>query len=209
MELFDISLTISQELPIWPGDPNIELTKISQIAKGDLANVTHLSAAVHIGTHIDAPDHFLNNEEYVEDIPLDLLVGPALVVEVITNQHISLEDLSCLDLPPGAKRILFKPSNSQYWAKGEVEFQQDYIALSPGAAHSLVERGVELVGVDYLSVAPFEDPAPTHQILLGNNVLIIEGLNLSGVTPGEYTLFCLPLKIKNADGAPARVLISR
>jgi len=209
MKLYDISLTIAEDLPVWPGDPKIELKKISQIDNGEEANVTHLSACVHIGTHVDAPDHFLGNGETVENLSLDLLVGPALVVEVPVEGQITAMDLQSITIPEGTKRLLIKTANSQIWAEGLKEFKEDFIAIEADAAEYLVNQRVEVVGVDYLSVAPFADPAPTHQILLKAGTLIIEGLNLSEIVPGEYTLYCLPLKIKGSDGAPARVLLQK
>ncbi|NQS91505.1 MAG: cyclase family protein [Chloroflexi bacterium] len=209
MTLYDISLTISENLPTWPGDPKIELKKISLITEGQEANVTHLSASVHIGTHVDAPDHFLGNGQTVENLPLDLLVGPAVVVELTGTGMISSKDLESAGIPKGTRRLLIKTANSQYWAEENQSFQEDFIALEADAAAALVSLGVEVVGVDYLSVAPFADPAPTHRVLLENNVIIIEGLDLSKIESGEYHLMCLPLKIGGSDGAPARVLLQR
>jgi arylformamidase len=207
MTLYDISLTYSKNLPIWPGDPEIELKQISSIQDGELANVTHLSMCVHAGTHVDAPDHFLGNDQTVEDIPIDLMVGPAAVIKITTDKTITKEDLDDIDFPVKIKRILFKTTNSDFWKAGIKEFQEGFIGLSPEAAAYLVELGIEVLGVDYLSVAPYYDPAPTHKILLEAGVLIIEGLDLSRVEPGEYTLICPPLKISGSDGAPARVLL--
>ncbi len=209
MTLYDISLTIAEDLPVWPGDPKIELRKISKIEDGEEANVTHISASVHIGTHVDAPDHFMGNGQTVENLQLDLLVGAAFVVEMHVDGQVSAVDLQSASIPEGTKRLLIKTANSQLWAEGVTEFKSDFIALEADAAAYLVNQGVEVVGVDYLSVAPFADPAPTHRILLEAGVLVIEGLNLSGVEPGEYTLLCLPLKISGSDGAPARVLLQR
>jgi arylformamidase len=209
MKLFDISLTIAEDLPVWPGDPKIEIKKISQIEDGEDANVTHLSSCVHIGTHVDAPDHFLGNHQTVEKLPLDLLVGPAYVVELDVIGQISAANLHKAAIPEGTRRLLFKTTNSQVWEQAYGDFKEDFIALQADAAAVLVERGVEVVGVDYLSVAPFDDPAPTHRILLEAGVLVIEGLNLAGIEAGEYRLYCLPIKIKGSDGAPARVLLQR
>ena len=209
MTLFDISLTIAEDLPVWPGDPKIELKKISKIEDGEEANVTHISACVHIGTHVDAPDHFLGNGQTVDNLPLDLLVGAAFVVEMHVDGQISAVDLQSASIPEGTKRLLIKTANSQLWTEGVKEFKSDFIALEADAAAFLVNKGVEVVGVDYLSVAPFANPAPTHRILLEAGVLVIEGLNLSGIEPGEYALMCLPLKISGSDGAPARVLLQR
>ena len=207
MTLYDISLTISEDFPTWPGDPPIKLKMISQIDKGDLANVTHLSAPVHMGTHVDAPDHFLNNGNTVEDIPLDFLVGPVLVLEVPSPEVITAGDLDALKIPEGTRRIIFKTSNSEYWKGEQHTFQKNFVALGSEAAARLVELGLNVVGVDYLSVAPYNEPIPTHKILLEAGILIIEGLDLSRVSAGEYKLYCLPLKIAGSDGAPARVLL--
>jgi arylformamidase len=209
MTLYDISLTIAEDLPVWPGDPKIELKKISKIEDGEEANETHISACVHIGTHVDAPDHFLGNGQTVENLQLDLLVGAAFVVEMHVDGQVSAVDLQSASIPEGTKRLLIKTANSQLWAEGVTEFKSDFIALEADAAAYLVNQGVEVVGVDYLSVAPFADPAPTHRILLEAGVLVIEGLNLSGIDSGVYTLMCLPLKIRRSDGAPARVLLQR
>lgn len=209
MTLFDVSLTISEELPTWPGDPPIEIKKISQIENGDLVNVTHLSAPVHMGTHVDAPDHFLGNGKTVDDIPLEYLVGPARVVEVSSQNLISLKDLEDLHIPESTRRLLFKTANSKLWQDNNQIFQKDFVALGSAAAARLVELGIQVVGVDYLSVAAFDEPVPTHKILLEAGVLIIEGLDLSRVAAGEYQLYCLPLKIAGSDGAPARVLLEK
>jgi arylformamidase len=207
MTLHDISLTISEDLPTWPGDPPIELRKISQIDQGDLANVTHLSTPVHMGTHIDAPDHFLNNGKTVETIPLEYFIGPVLVVHIDGSKIISAEDLIAQNISPTTERLIFKTSNSNYWKNNINVFQEDFIALGPDASELLVKMGIKVVGVDYLSVAAYHEPVPTHKILLDANILIIEGLDLSQIDPGEYKLYCLPLKIGSSDGAPARVLL--
>jgi len=207
MTLYDISLTYTEDLPTWPGDPTIQLKQISSIEDGEMANVTHLSMCAHSGTHVDDPDHFLGNGKTVESIPLELMVGPAAVVEIRAERTITAADLISAQIPAGTKRILLKTANSEVWAAGNMVFQEDFIAPDGEAAKYLVKLGVKVIGVDYLSVAPFTDPEPTHKILLKAGVLIIEGLDLSGVEPGEYTLYCLPLKIGGADGAPARVLL--
>ncbi len=207
MTLYDVSLVISEGMPIWPGDPRPKITKLSQIEDGEIANTTKLSSCVHIGTHVDAPDHFLNNGSTVEHIPLDLLVGKVSIVEVQSAGQISAEALRSAGIDGSQKRLLIKTTNSDLWAAGVQEFHEDFIAIDPDAAAYLVELGIEIIGVDYLSVAPYKDPEPTHKILLDAGILIIEGLNLSAIPAGEYRLYCLPLKIQGADGAPARVLL--
>ena len=209
MDIHDISLPLSNDLPSWPGDPRPRIKRIHNISKGDDSNVTHLSMTAHTGTHIDAPDHFLDSGETLDQIPLGLFVGPVQVVELPSGRDITAEMIQEADIPAHTKRILFKTRNSQLWEQGVKDFQKDFMALDEKAAEYLVSRDVEVVGVDYLSVAPFRAPKATHQILLEGKVLIIEGLDLSGIEPGQYTLYCLPLNIPEAEGAPARVLLGR
>lgn len=209
MDIHDISLPLSNDLPSWPGDPRPRIKRIHNISEGDDSNVTHLSMTAHTGTHIDAPDHFLDSGETLDQIPLGLFIGPVQVVELPSGRDITAEMIQEADIPAHTKRVLFKTRNSQLWEQGVKEFQKDFIALDEKAAEYLVSRDLEVVGVDYLSVAPFRAPKATHQILLEGKVLIIEGLDLSGIEPGQYTLYCLPLNIPEAEGAPARVLLGR
>ncbi len=208
MTIFDISLTISPSLPTWPGDPALELKQIESMDKGAHANVTHISAAVHLGTHVDAPHHFLNDGRTVENLPLDVLTGPCYVVQLPDGvEAITAEMLERMELTFDFKRILFGTSNSHWWKNGETKFQTDFVAITEDGADWLVKRGVQLVGVDYLSVAPYGDSVPTHTVLLKAGVVVVEGLNLSQVSRGFYDLYCLPLKIAGSDGAPARAIL--
>lgn len=208
MTIHDISLTISPDLPIWPGDPGLELEKISSMDKGAEVNVTRLSAAVHLGTHVDAPHHFLNDGRTVEGLSLEVLTGPCYVLQLPDGvDAITAEVLERSEITSDMKRILFGTSNSHLWAKGEKEFQTDFVAITEDGAEWLVEHEVQLVGVDYLSVAPYGDSVPTHKTLLEAGVVIVEGLNLSKVMRGFYDLYCLPLKIAGSDGAPARAIL--
>jgi arylformamidase len=208
MTIYDISLTLSATLPVWPGDPRIELTQVASMDQGAEVNVTRLNAAVHIGTHVDAPHHFLNDGRTVENLPLEVLTGPCYVVQLPDGiEAITAEVLERTEINKDMKRILFGTRNSHLWAKGETEFQTDFVAITEDGAEWLVERGVQLVGVDYLSVAPYSDPAPTHHILLKAGVVIVEGLNLAQIIRGFYDLYCLPLKIAGSDGAPARAIL--
>ncbi|MBC8504988.1 MAG: cyclase family protein [Anaerolineales bacterium] len=209
MKIYDISLTISPELPTWPGDPGVNLERISKMEDGADANVTHMSLGVHTGTHVDAPFHFMGGEsDTVETLALDILTGPAHVIYLPdVAVDITVDDLQTADIPDGTTRLLLKTNNSDWWAAGNNTFQEDFLALDVEAAEWLVQRGVKLVGVDYLSVAPFRAGVPTHRVLLGAGVIALEGLDLSAVEPGEYTLYCLPLKIQGSDGAPARAIL--
>jgi arylformamidase len=208
MKIFDISLTISPSLPVWPGDPPIELERVESMDKGAHVNVSHLSAGVHIGTHVDAPHHFLNDGHTVEQLPLDVLTGPCYVMQLPDGvEAITADVLAGVPFPTDAIRILFRTSNSRFWARGEKDFQENFVAVKEDGAKWLVGRGVQLVGVDYLSVAPFGASVPTHKILLEAGVVVVEGLDLSTVTRGFYELYCLPLKIQGSDGAPARAIL--
>jgi arylformamidase len=206
MKIFDVSVPISSRLPTWPGDPKVSLERVSSIAKGDAANVSRLDAGVHTGTHVDAPVHFVDGATGIDSIPLETLVGPCLVVEADPPWL----ELRAEDLPATPHtRILFKTRNSARWAARKVDFETEFVAVGLELARRLVAEDKILVGVDYLSVesyhAPFEHPV--HHTLLEARIVVIEGLDLSGVEPGEYDLYCLPLKLVASDGAPARTML--
>jgi arylformamidase len=208
MTIYDISLTISPSLPTWPGDPGLTLEQFEAMDSGAHVNVTKISTSVHMGTHVDAPHHFLNDGRTVEDLPLDVLTGPCYVTQLPDGiDAITAEVLDRTEITADMKRVLFGTSNSHFWAHGETEFQEEFVAITEDGAEWLVERGVQLVGVDYLSVAPFGDSEPTHKVLLKAGVVVVEGLNLSMVMRGFYDLYCLPLKIAGSDGAPARAIL--
>jgi arylformamidase len=207
MHIHDISLPISESLVVWPGDPPVRITQPLHLDRGDEATVSHLDMGAHTGTHVDAPAHFIPEGSGVDALDLNVLVGPALVVHALEADALSAEVLATLPIPPGTERILFRTRNSELWARGEHAFQEDFVAITEDGARWLIERGTRLVGVDYLSVAPFDDVTPTHRALLRAGVVPLEGLNLSGIEPGVYQLVCLPLKIADADGAPARTIL--
>ncbi len=208
MPLYDISLTISPSMPVWPGDPTVDLVQVQSMDKGDHINMTKMAMSVHTGTHVDAPHHFLNNHKTVENLPLDILTGPCYVIQLPDDvDEIDAEALERMPISEGTKRLLFGTSNSKFWAKGENNFQKDFVSISEDGAEWLVDHGIELVGVDYLSVAPFGEGTPTHTVLLKAGVVVVEGLNLAKVPRGFYDLYCLPLKIAGSDGAPARAIL--
>jgi arylformamidase len=206
MSIYDISLLISESLVVWPGDPTVSVTQVSHLDRGDHATVSRLEMGAHTGTHVDAPAHFVQGGAGVDVLDLSALVGLALVAEARDADALTADVLAELAIPLGAERLLFRTRNSDLWAQG-VEFDEDFVAITEDGARWLVERGVRLVGVDYLSVAPFGVSKPTHEMLLQAGVVVVEGLNLSGVRPGMYQLVCLPLKIEGADGAPARAIL--
>jgi len=207
MHTYDISLPISSDLPVWPGDPPFERNLIDSIARGGQTNTSFLAMSAHMGTHIDAPDHFLGNGRTIENLPLNILTGRVYVLHLPAADLITAAMLAQADIPPRTRRILFKTRNSELWKQKEKNFQTDFVALAPDAAEYLVEHGFKLVGIDYLSIAPYDNGRPTHQILLRAGIVIVEGLDLSAVSPGRYTLHCLPLKLVGSDGAPARAIL--
>ncbi|MBN9388316.1 MAG: cyclase family protein [Chloroflexi bacterium] len=209
-ELYDISVSLRPGLAVWPGDPSLELEKIGTISGGGVANITKILASAHTGTHMDAPVHFIDGATGIDQFSLDALVGTVYVLDFThLDHHIGAADLDASGLPAGAERVLFKTTNSAIWDDPS-EFHTDYIALAPDGAQWLVDRGIKLVGNDYLSIEQFEPSRPdTHYTLLGKKVVVVEGVDLRGIEPGEYTIFALPIKIKDADGAPARVLLGR
>jgi arylformamidase len=207
MHTYDITLTLSPDLPVWPGDSPFVIERVETIDGGGNANVSVVKMGVHTGTHVDAPDHFLNDGISVDQLPLDVLVGRAYVLHLPDVDLIDAATLEQADIPPRTRRILFKTRNSNYWAGGVSTFQEDFVALSEDAAEFLVDRNVKLIGVDYLSVAPYGASRPTHEILLKAGVVVVEGLNLAEVSQGRYTIHCLPMKIAGAEGAPARVIL--
>jgi arylformamidase len=207
-KIFDISLTMHPGMVVWPGDPPVEMHRLTKIEEGANCNVTFLSMAVHAGTHVDAPYHFLSDGTTIETLPLNVLVGPVQVVEM--PEECGLIDRNALEnvkFIPGVTRVLFKTRNQHTWAAGGREFDKNFVAVAADAAALLVEKGFRLVGVDYLSIAPFNSSRPTHEILLGAKVVLLEGINLTDVEPGFYTLYCLPLKLAGSDGAPARTIL--
>jgi len=208
MRIHDISLTVTSQLPTWPGDPKVELERVEKIEDGANANVSRLAAGVHTGTHVDAPFHFLPEGTAVDTLPLDVLFGAVQVVELGDEVDlITAEIIQSAGLIHGVERVLFKTRNSQFWARRESEFQTDFVAVSADGADYLVQQGIQLVGIDYLSIAPYKNSRPTHQILLKAKIVVIEGLDLSEIKPGVYQLACLPLKLGGSDGAPARTVL--
>lgn len=207
MRIYDISIGISPDLPVWPGDPPVTLERVGEIAKGANSNVSRLVCGVHVGTHVDAPVHFLDGREGVELLSLKSLMGRAYVVELGDADVLDAATLQSAGIPPRTRRVLFKTRNSKLWSGGVQEFREDFVAVDVSGAEWLTQRGFHLVGVDYLSVAPFGESGPTHRILLEAGVVVVEGLDLSEVTQGRYALYCLPLKLMGSDGAPARAIL--
>jgi len=211
MKVYDISLPISPHMPVWPGDPPVELQQISSIQHGDHANVSQIKMSVHTGTHIDAPHHFINSGKTINQLPLEKLIGQVLVMEIDEDVDIITESVltNHLDWPMlnTEKKVLFKTRNSALWKTHPTAFQSDYVGIDKSGAACLANLGLDLIGMDYLSVTPFNETLEPHQILLAQDIILLEGINLSEIERGIYQLFCLPLNIENCDGAPARAIL--
>lgn len=207
MTIVDLTLPITPSLVVWPGDPPVALDQVLSIERGDGCTLTHLRCSAHVGTHVDAPGHFVAGGATVEALALDTLLGPVWVTET-TARRIGADTLAPL-IPAAVPRVLLRTPNSAAWAAGVTAFDEDYAALTPDGARWLVDAGVQLVGVDGLSVARDDTMAETHRILLGGGVVVLEGLALAGLELGWWELLCLPLKLVGSDGAPARVVVRR
>lgn len=209
-KIIDISVALTSQIPTWPGSVGFHLLPSLRLESGDIANVSRLDTDVHVGTHVDAPWHFVAGGETVENLSLEVLIGTAIVVYLPHVSSITSQDLESLNLPLETTRLLLHTRNSNLWENQNPEFQKDFVALTTEAAQWVVDRGIRLIGIDYLSVQRYDDSPLTHEILLKAGVIIVEGLNLARVRSGMYQLVCLPLKLVGADGSPARaVLISQ
>lgn len=208
MKIYDVTVAISDRVPIYEGDPRVKIDAVRQLANGDSANVSNVCCGAHTGTHVDAPNHFIDGTRRVEELDLDKLVGKCVVV-AIEDSIISIEPEHLPNLD-GVERIVFKTRNSQFWSEPERGFRTDFTYVSTDAARVLAEHNIKLVGVDYLSVEEFgsKDHA-THRTLLEKEIVILEGLDLRDVPPGEYEIVCLPLKYIGGagDGSPARTIL--
>lgn len=196
-------------MPVWPGDPAVVVERVADVqTEGDI-RLSRLTCGTHTGTHVDAPLHVLPDGDAVDRLRLEALLGPAYVLYHPRAVHITAYDLEDGSIPRDCRRLLLKTLNSERDLFSQGHLRTDYVALTADAARWLVERRLLLVGLDALSVDPYECADLTaHRILLASGIVIVEGLNLRYVLPGDYTLHCLPLRIEGADGAPARVVLS-
>lgn len=210
MPIYDVSVPITARTPVYPGDPGIDIQQWSALSRGDSANVSFLHLGAHTATHVDAPAHFIEGGKKLSELPLDVLIGPARVLDVphemkeIDHRFVAESDLRSVT------RLLFKTRNSSFWSESSEGFRRDFTYLTRTAADLLVDMGIRLVGIDYLSIEKFKSGThETHLSLLSNNIIILEGLNLRDVPEGDYELICLPLLIAEGtgDGAPARTIL--
>jgi arylformamidase len=205
MKLIDVSVPLDASLPTYPGNTPFSLEAIKRLARGESSNVSTVHMSAHTGTHVDAPRHFFDGAAGIDMLPLEMLIGRVRLIEVRARKGIGPDELADIDLSEDV-RVLIKTPNSRLW--GSPEFNPDYVGVTEAGAKHLVGHGIKVLGVDYLSVEQFKQPgAPAHHVLLGGGTIVIEGLNLRDVEPGVYEMFCLPLRIVGAEGAPARVVL--
>jgi arylformamidase len=207
--LIDVSLAIGPDLLVWPGNPGVAITPTSRISRGDSSNVSEVRLGSHTGTHVDPPSHFVDGGTTAQDLPLDVMMGSATVADLRgVADPIGPGELAGLSLNEDVARLLLRTDNSALWAADPRGFPDEYVSLSPDGARWLVDHGIRLIGIDFLSIEARGAPGhPTHRTLLEAGVVILEGLDLSGVEPGAYTLVCFPLKIVGGDGAPTRAVL--
>lgn len=206
--LIDISMPLQADMPAWPGTPGLRTSSYMAIAAGQQANATQIVMDAHSGTHIDAPRHFIDDGATVDKVGLDVLVGPAWVADATGAPYIDRQLLESLDIPSDTARLLLQTDNSFHAELRRSPFRKDYVALTADAAEWVVERGLMLVGIDFLSIQRFDDPPDAHLVLLRAGVVILEGLDLHAVAcPARWRLVCLPLSIPGIEAAPARAVL--
>jgi arylformamidase len=205
MKLYDATLPIQEGMVTFPGDPPFQIKPFFQRQKGDPFDLALMSMGTHLGTHLDPPAHYLERGATVDQLPLDTLVGPGMVLDMTGRTSVDQKDLEASEIGDHV-RVLLKTDNGARLL--DTSFYEDYVYLTEEGARYLARRGVQLVGIDYLSIERYKNPgAPVHQVLLEAGIVVVEGVHLLGVAPGPYEIFCLPLRIKGADGAPARVIL--
>ena len=210
MKIYDITFPISENVPVYEGDPKVKIDVTASLEKGDAANVTGLCFGAHTATHVDAPNHFIDGTRKVHELDLHKLIGDCRVLE-LDESVLAIEPKHIENLE-NVERILFKTRNSQFWNEPEKGFRKDFTYITPEAAQVLADAEIKLVGIDYLSVEKFgAESFDTHITLLEKEIVIVEGLDLREIPAGDYELICLPLKVisKTGDGAPARTVLRR
>jgi arylformamidase len=211
--IIDVSIPVHPGMLVYPEDPAVELEPAKRIDRGDPSNVSTLRLGTHTGTHVDPPAHFLPGGPTADVLPLDVLVGPAVVVDLRDAEGaIGPADLDRLALPDGVERLLLRTANSELWGRSAgAAFPDSWIGLAADGAGWIVEHGVRLAGIDFLSIEPPDTGVgvgfPTHRALLAAGVVVVEGLDLREAPAGRYEMLCLPLRLAGGDGAPARVVL--
>jgi arylformamidase len=204
--LIDVSMEVYSGMMVWPGDDGVDLHRVQKMEEGAHSNLSRLQCGVHTGTHVDAPFHFIPGGKTIEQVPLEALMGPAWVAEFPDIQRIGAAELKAAGIPEGTERLLLKTRNSKTLGR-TTAFREEYAGLEESGAKWILETGIRLVGNDYLSVACRDQTGPVHKLLLGAGIIFVEGLSLEEVPPGACRFYCLPLKLKGSDGAPARAIV--
>ncbi len=204
--IIDVSMEVFPGMLVWPGDDGVDLHRTQKMEEGAHNNSSRLACGVHTGTHVDAPLHFIPGGNTIDRLPLDILCGPAWTADFTSVQRIGADALERAGIPSGTKRLLLKSANSQVIESMTV-FRDDYAGLDESGAKWIVEKGIRLVGNDFLSIACRDQTGPVHRVLLGAGVIPVEGLILKDVPPGACTFTCLPVKLRGSDGAPARAMV--
>ncbi|MCX8042739.1 MAG: cyclase family protein [Desulfobacterota bacterium] len=208
MQIIDITVPLLPGMPVWPGDPEVVIKRLKDIDHGADCTVTQIAGTVHMGTHVDAPAHFIRGGSTVSEMALEIFMGDAVVADAGDASAITPEVLDRFSLPDDTVRLLIKTKNSRLWDNHRHEFYCDFVALTPEAAQWIAARNIRLLGIDYLSVQRFADrDGRTHRILLEMGIVLLEGLDLRSASAGSYRLVCLPLNITGCEGAPARAVL--
>ena len=206
--MYDITIPISSQTPVWTGDKEVKIQRDRSIAAGADYNVSLLEMGVHTGTHMDAPYHVIDGGRTVDQIPLEQLIGQAQVVVVPPEvETIGADFLSRCGLSEGVERVLFKTRNSKFWNDQPLRFRENFVGVEASGARWLVEKGIILAGIDWFSISPMNDLKTPHEILLRGGAVILENLDLRRTPAGSYELICLPLKLAGTDGAPVRAIL--
>lgn len=207
MRIIDITRTIESGMPVWPGDPEVKLEWLSQISEGGAVNLTAITMCAHAGTHIDMPSHFLERGRNLDNLDLGVVIGNARVVSVPPEVK-AIDEAFLKQIPlEGLERVLFKTSNDALVEADSPWFNEDFVALNASGALFLAATGCKLVGIDAMSIALFNDPEGGHLPLLEAGMVVLEGLNLDEVAPGDYQLIGLPLKLGGREGSPVRAVL--
>lgn len=202
----DITVPLSNGMAHWPSDPQVQIKRIHDMKDGDLDNLTHISMCAHSGTHMDAPCHFRKSAKTIDKMPIPAGIGKARVIEILDKEFITVEEIRPYRIRKG-ERILFKTKNSRSRWDNKA-FMKKFVHLSTEAATFLAGKGVQTIGIDYLSIGGYDSNViEVHNTILKAGIWVIEGLNLSKIDPGNHELICLPIKISGADGAPSRALL--
>lgn len=205
----DVSVGIDPELAVWPGGTHVEYIRVNEMQKGAASNDTAININLHTGTHIDAPRHFIADGHTIDLLDIEVLLGEVYVAEIYGTDAISEKDLIDAGIPEGVKRLFVKTENSMIWKTSPNIFHHNFIAFDLDAAMWIVKKGIKLIGIDYLSIQKYKGDVKVHQIILGNNIIALEGVDLSKVKKGYYEMICLPLRLKGVEASPVRVLLQK